>query len=90
MTTQNTIDRAQLEALVIACVAEELDPPVPASEVEPDRTFVDLGLDSTGVLGVCGRLSDELGFDIEPELLFDHPTVVSLVDRLADDIERTP
>ena len=69
-------------AIVGTALARELDLPGPAS-IDPDLSFVDLGLDSTGVVVVAGELSDRTGTELAPELLFDFPTPRLLARHLA-------
>jgi acyl carrier protein len=65
-----------------AFVAAEIDLPDP-NIVDQDTAFTDLGLDSTGIVVVAGGISDEVGFEVPPEALFDFPTVRSLARHLA-------
>ena len=69
-------------AIVGTAVAGELDLPGPGS-VDPDASFVDLGLDSTGIVVVAGAVSDGTGTEVAPELLFDFPTPRRLARHLA-------
>ena len=56
-----------------------------ASEVDPEVTFDQLGIDSLALLGVLGDLAAELDIEIETSVLFDHPTISSLSNHLASD-----
>ena len=56
-----------------------------ASEVDPDVTFDQLGIDSLALLGVLGDLAAKLDIEIETSVLFDHPTIRSLSNHLASD-----
>ena len=47
-----------------------------------DRNFSQLGFDSLKGLEVIGRLSDELGLDLSPTLLFEFPTLAKLSEHL--------
>jgi acyl carrier protein len=40
-------------------------------------------MDSVCALSLCGDLEDVFGLEVEPTLLWDHPTVDSLVRHLA-------
>ena len=56
-----------------------------ASEVDPEVTFDQLGIDSLALLGVLGDLAAKLGIEIETSVLFDHPTIASLSTHLGSD-----
>ena len=56
-----------------------------ASEVDPEITFDQLGIDSLALLGVLGDLAAELDIEIETSGLFDHPTIASLSAHLGSD-----
>ena len=56
-----------------------------ASEVDPEVTFDQLGIDSLALLGVLGDLAAKLDIEIETSVLFDHPTIASLSVHLASD-----
>ncbi|MEU6479298.1 acyl carrier protein [Streptomyces sp. NPDC047017] len=61
-------------ALYLGRDADTIDPAVPLAEY---------GMDSVCALSLCGDLEDEFGLMVEPTLLWDHPTVASLLDFLA-------
>jgi polyketide synthase PksN len=50
----------------------------PSVTVAPTHGFADLGMDSMLGLRFARRIEDELGFAIELEWLFDHPSVRQL------------
>jgi acyl carrier protein len=62
-----------------------------ASLLECDATAVDarapfnrLGIDSSAAVGMTGDLEPYLGFEIEPTLPYDYPTVEKLARHLAE------
>ncbi|MFF4017246.1 acyl carrier protein [Streptomyces sp. NPDC001843] len=61
-------------ALYLGRDAQTIDPTVPLAEY---------GMDSVCALSLCGDLEDEFGLVVEPTLLWDHPTVQSLLAFLA-------
>ncbi len=74
-------DVVQVERILTELVRPELEQA--AGPVDPDRTFTDLGLDSTGVLAVCEGLKDELRVDLVADAFFDHPTISRLAAHLS-------
>ncbi|MQY14095.1 hypothetical protein SRB5_42560 [Streptomyces sp. RB5] len=50
--------------------------------VSPTVPLAEYGMDSVAALSLCGDLEDEFGLDVEPTLLWDHPTVDSLTTYL--------
>ncbi|WP_405019862.1 acyl carrier protein [Kitasatospora sp. NBC_00070] len=50
--------------------------------IDPTVPLAEYGLDSVGALSLCGDLEDEFGLMVEPTLLWDHPTLDSLVGYL--------
>ncbi|MER6977464.1 acyl carrier protein [Streptomyces carpinensis] len=50
--------------------------------IDPTVPLAEYGMDSVSALSLCGDLEDEFGLDVEPTLLWDHPTVASLTGYL--------
>jgi acyl carrier protein len=71
---------AEIQAWLIAYLSELL-------EVEPDSvdvkvTFDRYGLDSSAAVGMTGALEDWLGYELEPTLIYDYPTIETLAANL--------
>ncbi|MFD4509083.1 type I polyketide synthase [Streptomyces sp. NPDC058457] len=69
-------------ALVRAVAADVLGA-TPGQELDPGRTFRELGLDSLGAVEFADRLSRATGRWLPPTLTYDHPTPLSLARHLA-------
>ncbi|MFJ6721854.1 MULTISPECIES: acyl carrier protein [unclassified Streptomyces] len=54
----------------------------PASTIDPAVSLAEYGMDSVMALSLCGDLEEEFGLEVEPTLLWDHPTVESLLAHL--------
>lgn len=86
--TGDTVDAFAIEQLIAALVRPELEEA--SGELDPDRTFADLGLDSTGVIAVAAGLEDRLGITVDSDLFFDHPTINRLAEHLAAELRAVP
>ncbi|WP_030692727.1 acyl carrier protein [Streptomyces globisporus] len=54
-----------------------------AETIEPAVPLAEYGMDSVMAMSLCGDLEDELGIEVEPTLLWDHPTIDRLRSHLA-------
>ncbi|MGK5531118.1 alpha/beta fold hydrolase, partial [Streptomyces sp. URMC 129] len=54
----------------------------PGEAVDPDRTLLELGIDSMGAVRLQQRLTARTGLDLPPTLLVDHPTPAALAAHL--------
>ena len=68
------------ERLLVRTIAEVMgaDP----AAVSTSRSFFEQGVDSMSGLRICRRLGDQLGFDVDLEWVFDHPTIDQLAEHL--------
>ncbi len=55
---------------------------VPRSKVDPSSEFSNLGLDSVTAVTMVLELETVLGIQLDPEMLFDYPTITSLAEQL--------
>ena len=58
----------------------------PTQPLDPRSSFLDLGMDSLTAVEFRNRLFRSLRLRLAPTLVFDHPTLDSLVDHLARDL----
>ncbi|MEY9926808.1 acyl carrier protein [Catenulispora sp. GP43] len=58
----------------------------PVERIDPEAKLAELGLDSIYVLTMCGDIEDWLGIVVDTAMVWDHPTVAALADRLAEDV----
>lgn len=55
----------------------------PPEALDPELAFVELGLDSVLLVELSGELEEALGQPLDPNLLFEHPSVARLARHLA-------
>lgn len=72
---------AELEAGLRAILAHELS--MPEAELELDRPFAELGLNSVMAMSVRRETEQFVGIELSATMLFNHPTVSSLASYLA-------
>ena len=65
-------------ANVLEIDAEEIDIAVP---------FDRYGLDSSVAVGMSGDLEDWLGYEFDPTLLYDYPTIEALARHIAEELQ---
>jgi rifamycin polyketide synthase modules 1, 2 and 3 len=76
------LDRVQLLDHVVRLLAALLD--LPASDIDHDEGFFQLGLDSLLAAELRKQLEATVGMDLPGTLLFEQPNVIALVDWLTD------
>ena len=57
------------------------------TNVSGNEALVDVGIDSLSAVELVSMLGHELNTEIEPTVLFDHPTIGDLVNYLVAHIE---
>lgn len=75
---------ADIQAWTISYLGELLE--VDPEEVDITIPFDRYGLDSSAAIGLTGDLGDWLGYEVDPTLLYDYPTIEGLVKHLSADL----
>jgi acyl carrier protein len=71
----------EIQAWIVDYVAKLLE--VNPADVDVSIPFDRYGLDSAAAVGMTGELEDWLGHEMDPTLLYDYPTIESLVQHLS-------
>jgi acyl carrier protein len=71
-----------IQAWLVSYLAELLE--IELSEVDVTIPFDRYGLDSSAAMGLVGDLEDWLGRELDPTIMYDHPTIEALTQHLAE------
>ncbi|MFF0543652.1 acyl carrier protein [Nocardia thailandica] len=52
-------------------------------QVDPAVPLAELGMDSVSAVSLCGEIEDRWCLDVDPTLVFDHPTIDAIAAYLA-------
>ncbi|MEO1374971.1 MAG: acyl carrier protein [Cyanobacteria bacterium J06635_10] len=55
------------------------------SEIDVTIPFDRYGLDSSAAVSMTGDLEDWLGYELDPTLIYDYPTIEALVEHLSSE-----
>lgn len=70
----------EIRAYIVGLVADALQ--TPPAAIRSDKLLSKLGVDSGLIVDMAAALETELGFDIEPTIAWDYPTIDALADHL--------
>lgn len=82
----STVDQRSIAAWMCAHIAQVLE--LDISQIDEQKSFEALGLDSVATVGMSGDLSDWLGWRVNPNLAYDYTSVQALSVFLADEAAR--
>ncbi len=85
-SVQTTQSRSteEIQDWLIAQMAERLN--VDADDIDIDEPFDNYNLDSAKAMGMLGQLETWLGYEFNPVIIFNYPTIAELAGRLAEEI----
>ncbi len=88
MEMQTTQFSEKIQAWLVSYLAELLE--IEPSEVDETIPFDRYGLDSSSTMSMTADLEEWLGFELDPMLFYDYPTIERLSQHLAQESERLP
>jgi acyl carrier protein len=74
------LTNAEIQAWLISYLSELLE--IDQSEIDVNVPFERYGLDSSAAIGLTGDLENLLGYELEPTILYDYPTIEVLSEQL--------
>ncbi|GGJ08679.1 acyl carrier protein [Streptomyces brasiliensis] len=74
----------ELQGWLCAQLAEELG--LPPAAVDPTEPMSSYGLDSIKAITLLATVEDHVGFEIDPNALWEFPTAASLAESLVDQL----
>ncbi|MDZ8184141.1 MAG: acyl carrier protein [Nostoc sp. ChiSLP02] len=74
----------EVQNWILSYIANLLE--VGTEDIDTTVPFSTYGLDSSVAVGLTGDLADWLGLDLDPTLLYDYPTIESLVEHLSSQL----
>lgn len=77
----NTRSGDEIKEWIVNYLADLLE--AEPEEIDVTVPFDRYGLDSSAAVGLTGELEDWLGEEVSPTLLYDYPTVESLVEYMS-------
>jgi polyketide synthase 13 len=79
--TQKKLTAREIETWLINWVSKETGKK--AHEVDPEETFINLGLSSRQAITLTGEIEDELNMSADVSSAWDHPSIRKLAAHLA-------
>ena len=76
---------AEIQAWLVSHLATVLE--VDPAQVDVTTPFDRYGLDSVAAIGLTGDMEEWLGYDLDPTLLYDYPTIEAVSRHLAEEIK---
>ncbi|WP_431971130.1 acyl carrier protein [Nocardia sp. bgisy134] len=55
-------------------------------DIDPTLPLAELGIDSVSAVNLCGEIEFEWDLDVDPTIVFDHPTILDLAVYITDQV----
>ena len=83
----DTVRAPATKVMDVAGIVKKTVETLTGTNVSGNEALVDVGIDSLSAVELVSTLGHELNTEIEPTVLFDHPTIGDLVNYLVAHIE---
>ncbi len=83
----DTVRAPARKEIDVAGIVKKTVEALTGTSVSGNEALVDVGIDSLSAVELVSTLGHELNTEIEPTVLFDHPTIGDLVNYLVAHIE---
>ena len=80
----NKFSKQEIQNWLASYVAKLLE--MEPSKVDVTIPFNRYGLDSSAAVGMTGDLEEWLGYELDPTLIYDYPTIEALVDHISQEL----
>ena len=87
MITTSQVDKESIQTWFLTNLAEKLKMDI--NEIDVQASFMDYGVSSIIMVEIEGELEDWLEVELDPTLLWDHPSIESLAEYLVDELLAT-
>lgn len=79
-TTKKQGNKEMIQVWLVSYLSELLE--IEPTEIDVQVPFERYGLDSSAAIGLTGDLGNFLGYEVEPTILYDYPTIEILSEQL--------
>ncbi len=83
-SNQGTISVVDIQQWIVSYVAQLLN--ISEQEIDVTVSFDRYGLDSLAAIGLSGKLASWLSYEFDPTVLYDYPTIETLTQYLAEEL----
>ncbi len=83
-TSSASTAQAELQEWLCKFLAAELR--VPGGKIDPTEPMANYGLDSVTAFALLGDVEERVGFELDPNALWDYPTVAAVTSHLSEQI----
>jgi acyl carrier protein len=85
---KNLPTTAEIKDWLVSYLTELLE--IEPNEVDVTIPFYRYGLDSAAAVGMTGDLQEWLGYELDPTLIYDYPTIEALAGHLLEENKVKP